>query len=78
MYNDRLAFSFEAFDFDAETNPHLKFRADYTPFQHIYLTTGFDDFISEEGNESFFIGAGIQFSDEDIKTLLFNVPIPKS
>ncbi len=37
MYNDRLMFSFEAFDFDADTNPHLKFKADYIPFQHIYL-----------------------------------------
>lgn len=77
VFNDRLTFSFEAFDFDADTNPHLKFKADYTPFQHIYLTAGFDDFISEEGDESFFIGAGISFSDEDIKTLLFNVPISK-
>jgi len=76
LFNDRLTFSFEAFDFDSEKNAHLKFKADFTPFQHIYLTAGFDDFISDEGDESLFIGAGIDFSDEDIKTLLLSVPLP--
>lgn len=76
LYDDRLALSLEAFDFDPDRNAHLKFKADYTPFQHIYLTAGFDDFISDEGNDSFFIGAGIDFSDEDIKTLLMSAPLP--
>ncbi|RZB30220.1 MAG: phospholipid/cholesterol/gamma-HCH transport system substrate-binding protein [Desulfobacteraceae bacterium Eth-SRB1] len=76
--DDRLTLSMEAFDFDPDRNAHLKFKADFTPFQHIYLTAGFDDFISNQGKESFFVGAGISFSDEDIKTLLTNVPIPKN
>ena len=78
LLDDRLTFSMEAFDFDPDRNAHLKFKADFTPFQHIYLTAGFDDFISNEGKESFFVGAGISFSDEDIKTLLTNIPIPKN
>jgi len=76
MLNDRLTFSLEAFDFDPDENAHLKFKADFTPFQHVYLTAGFDDFISDEGNESFFVGGGINFSDEDIKTLLLSAPLP--
>ncbi|OEU76128.1 MAG: hypothetical protein BA864_12720 [Desulfuromonadales bacterium C00003093] len=75
--NDSLTLSLEAFDFDPDRNAHLKFKADYTPFKHIYISSGFDDFISDEGKESFFIGAGIKFLDEDIKTLLSNIPIPK-
>lgn len=78
FFDDRLTFSMEAFDFDPDRNAHLKFKADFTPFQHIYITAGFDDFISNQGKESFFVGAGISFSDEDIKTLLTNIPIPKS
>ncbi len=74
---DRLVFSMEAFDFDADENAHLKFRADYTPFQYLYLTAGFDDFVSNEGNESFFLGAGLHFLDDDLKTLLRGAPIPR-
>jgi len=77
LFSDRLTFSLEAFDFDPDRNAHLKFKADYRPFKHIYITSGFDDFISDEGKESFFIGAGISFADEDIKSLLSDIPIPK-
>jgi len=77
LFNDRLTLSLEAFDFDPDRNAHLKFKADFTPFKHIYLTSGIDNFISDEGRESFFVGAGINFSDEDIKALLTNVPLPK-
>ncbi len=76
LLDDRLTFSLEAFDFDWEDNPHLKFIANFSPIHHIYLTAGYDDFINDEGQESFFLGAGIQFADEDIKTLITNVPIP--
>lgn len=77
LFDDRLILSLETFDFDPDENPHLKFKADFTPFQYIYLTVGFDDFISTEGTESFFIGGGLRFSDEDLKTLLSGAPIPK-
>lgn len=76
FFDDRLTLSVEAFDFDPDENPHLKFKADFTPFRYIYLTGGADDFISDEGDESAFVGAGLRFSDEDLKTLLSNAPIP--
>ncbi len=77
LFNDSLTLSLEAFDFDPDRNAHLKFKADYRPFKYIYITSGFDNFISDEGKESFFIGAGISFADEDIKSLLSDIPIPK-
>jgi phospholipid/cholesterol/gamma-HCH transport system substrate-binding protein len=73
--DDKLLLSFEAFDFSLEDNPHLKAKIDYTPFSHLYLTTGYDNFVNEE-SRSFFIGGGINFSDEDVKTLFTNIPIP--
>ena len=77
LFDDRLVLSMEAFDFDPDENPHLKFKANYTPFQYLYLTGGFDDFISDEGKESVFFGMGLQFSDQDLKTLLSGAPIPR-
>jgi len=75
LFDDRLILSMEAFNFNEDEDPHLKFKADYTPFRHLYVTAGFDDFVSDEGNE-FFFGAGLHFSDEDLKTLLSGAPIP--
>jgi phospholipid/cholesterol/gamma-HCH transport system substrate-binding protein len=77
FFGDRLILSLEAFDFDPDRNPHLKFKADFTPFHYIYVTGGVDDFISDEDKESFFVGAGLHFSDEDLKTLLRGAPIPR-
>jgi phospholipid/cholesterol/gamma-HCH transport system substrate-binding protein len=78
LFNDHLTLSLEAFDFDSDRNAHLKFKADYRPFKYIYISSGFDNFISDEGKESFFVGAGISFADEDIKSLLSDIPIPKN
>jgi phospholipid/cholesterol/gamma-HCH transport system substrate-binding protein len=77
LLDDRMVLSFESFDFDLDDNPHLKTRVDFFPFPHLYLTAGLDDFISEDDNESFFFGAGLNFSDNDIKTIISSVPLPK-
>jgi len=73
--DDKLLMSLEAFDFSLDQNPHLKAKVDFTPFSHLYLTTGYDNFINEE-RRSFFFGGGINFSDEDIKTLFSSSPVP--
>ena len=75
--DDRLQFTFEAFNFDSDRNAHLKTYAEYRLLKHIYLSAGWDDFISNEGNESPFVGFAIKFEDEDLKYLLGSVPIPK-
>jgi len=76
LFSDRMTLSLEAFDFDKDKGAHLKFKADYSPLPHLHLTSGIDDFASDEGGRSFFLGAGIGFSDEDIKSLLTKIPIP--
>ncbi|MEA1971049.1 MAG: MlaD family protein [Thermodesulfobacteriota bacterium] len=75
-FNDNLQLTFEAFDFNSDENAHLKTYAEYRLLKHIYLSAGWDDFISSEGNESPFVGFSIKFEDEDIKYLLGSVPIP--
>ncbi len=76
-FNDDLKLSFEAFDFDEDRDPHLKIYGQYRLFKHLYLSAGWDDFISDEGNESPFVGVSIQFEDDDLKYLLTSAPIPK-
>ncbi|MDD5712549.1 MAG: MlaD family protein [Smithellaceae bacterium] len=75
--NDKLKLSFEAFDFAADHRPHFTGRAEYQILKHLYLTGGWDDFASKEGNSSPFAGFAIRFEDEDLKYLLTSTPIPK-
>jgi phospholipid/cholesterol/gamma-HCH transport system substrate-binding protein len=77
LQNDKWKFSFEAFDFSEDRNPHLKAWAEYRLFKSFYLTAGWDDFISRQGNSSVFGGVAIRFEDEDLKYLLTTTPIPK-
>ncbi len=78
LLDDRLKLGIEAFDFssDSDEKTHLKGYADFSFFKYLYLTAGFDDFISDQGESSFFIGAGLTFRDDDIKYLLTSAPIP--
>ena len=75
--NDRLKLTFEAFDFSADRNAHLKGYADVQLFKYLYLTGGWDDFLSNRGNSSGFFGLSLRFEDDDLKYLLTSTPIPK-
>ncbi|MBN1382401.1 MAG: MCE family protein [Deltaproteobacteria bacterium] len=75
--NDKLKFTFEAFDFSADEKTHLKAAAEYQLFKHLYLSFGWDDFISDKGQESPYAGISIRFEDDDLKYLLTTTPIPK-
>ena len=78
LFDDNLKLTAEAFDFDRDRNPHVKFYVDANLFDHIYLTAGYDDVFSDQSEESFFVGVGLRFEDEDLKYLLTgaNIPIP--
>jgi phospholipid/cholesterol/gamma-HCH transport system substrate-binding protein len=75
--NDKLKLTFEAFDFAQDRRAHLKAMAEYRLFKHIFLSGGWDDFVSDQGNRSPFVGFGIRFEDDDLKYLLTTTPIPK-
>jgi phospholipid/cholesterol/gamma-HCH transport system substrate-binding protein len=76
-FNDKLKLTFEAFDFAEDRRAHLKAWAEYRLFKHIYLSGGWDDFISDKGNSSPFAGFAVRFEDDDLKYLLTTTPIPK-
>jgi phospholipid/cholesterol/gamma-HCH transport system substrate-binding protein len=75
--NDKLKFSFEAFDFSKDRRAHLKAGVEYRLFKHLYLSAGWDDFISDQENRSLYGGFSIRFEDDDLKYLLTSTPIPK-
>lgn len=65
----KLLFSVEAFDFNRPNDlaPRLRLTGRYQFHPNIYLIGGYDDPLE---NESFFLGGGIRWTDENIKYLL--------
>jgi phospholipid/cholesterol/gamma-HCH transport system substrate-binding protein len=65
----KLLVSFEAFDFNRpnDLSPRLRLTGRYQFHPNLYLIGGYDDPLE---NESFFLGGGIRWTDENIKYLL--------
>ena len=72
---DYVEFSQKAFDFSRENDldPHLRFLGRFHVTDNLFLLGGYDDFLVDE-NESIFFGAGLRWSDDDLKYLLGSVP----
>jgi phospholipid/cholesterol/gamma-HCH transport system substrate-binding protein len=85
MLDESLRLSVNVFQFNRPSKqafPRAKIWADYIFLRHLYLTTGVDDFLNRwsssqrAGARPFnigtdvFFGAGLEFTDDDIKTLL--------
>lgn len=74
LLDDRLRFTLEAFDFDTERNPHLKAGATLHLNRFLFLTAGYDDFISRSGMSSAYVGAGLLIEDDDLKYIFGSAP----
>jgi phospholipid/cholesterol/gamma-HCH transport system substrate-binding protein len=72
---EKLWLTFEAYDFsrELELDPHLRLSAIWFPWRHLYVRGGYDDPLVDE-LRSPFLGAGMRWSDEDLKYLLGSVP----
>ena len=68
--DDYLGLTFEAFSGDFDRNPHLRFMATWRFWKFLYLSGGYDDFISDRHRASPFVGFGLYFTDDDLKYLL--------
>jgi phospholipid/cholesterol/gamma-HCH transport system substrate-binding protein len=68
VFQDRFLVSFEAFDFNRPQDlaPHLRLTGRWRFHPNLYLVGGYDDFLE---NDSFFLGGGIRWNDENIKYL---------
>jgi phospholipid/cholesterol/gamma-HCH transport system substrate-binding protein len=69
LMNDDLTLTFEAFSGDFDHNPHLRSMATYRFWKFMYVSAGYDDFISDLHRSSPFIGLGFWFTDDDLKLL---------
>jgi phospholipid/cholesterol/gamma-HCH transport system substrate-binding protein len=68
-WNGKLRFSAEAFDFNrTDADMHLKLTGTWNVYRDLFVNLGVDD-ILEGDRRSFFAGAGLLFSDQDIKYL---------
>ena len=74
MNNDKIRLTAEAFDFNGENdyrgnNPHINLRASYLYLKHLEFLAGIDNIINTDAR-TFFLGVGVKFKDNDLKTLL--------
>ncbi len=74
---NRLSVGVDAFDFGRkEAKAHLKVFGNYDIVKNLYITGGVDDILNNNKDfRTVFLGFGIKFADEDLKTLLGAVPI---
>lgn len=73
LLDDRFLVSFEAFDFNRpqDLSPHLRLTGRWRFHPNLFLVGGYDDFLE---NDSYFLGGGIRWNDENIKYLLGAIP----
>lgn len=75
---DKLVFKVDAYDFpdkDEEREAHMKAGLKYKFYKNLFVTGGYDDFLNSD-TDSWFVGAGVEFRDDDLKYLLGSTPLP--
>jgi len=85
---EALVLKVDAFNFSIEALrlPRLRATLRFSPFEHVYINAGMDDILNNENRDTltnrlvsgrdFFVGAGIYFTDADLKSLLPVIPTP--
>jgi phospholipid/cholesterol/gamma-HCH transport system substrate-binding protein len=63
-------FSFEAFDYSREFGPNLRLLSEIEIWNIFYGRLAFEDLVSKVQQQSMTIGAGLRFTDEDLKGLI--------
>jgi len=74
MYNDFIKLSSDLYDFNHENdyrnnNPHLDVYGRYLYLKHLEFIAGIDDILNTNARQ-FFLGIGVNFYDNDLKTLV--------
>lgn len=75
FFDRRLALSLEAFDFGRERDldPHLRVTGQWNLKPYLYLKAGYDDPLVDEFRSPF-VGAGVRWTDDDLKYLFGSLP----
>ncbi|ADD68173.1 Mammalian cell entry related domain protein [Denitrovibrio acetiphilus DSM 12809] len=75
---DKFVFKLDAYDFpdeDEDREVHMKAGLKYKFYKNLFITGGYDDFLNSD-TDSWFVGAGVEFRDDDLKYLLGKTPMP--
>ncbi len=75
LLEEKLWMTVEAFDFSREDDlePRLRVEGRWRLHPNLYLLGGLDDILEDE-RETLFFGAGVTWSDDDLKYLLGSLP----
>lgn len=83
LLHDRLSFHLDVHDFkwagwparEGVPNVHIRFQA--APFEHVYVTAGVDNLVNGiiDQTPTWFVGAGLWFTDNDLKWIVGNLPL---
>ncbi len=80
VFNDRVKFSIDAWNFNSKEphneNMHAKATVQYNVNDLIFVNAGYDNFLNKDRAFGF-VGGGLRFNDENLKYLLGSVPVPK-
>lgn len=81
LFDKRLTFTMEAFDFSREERPQLRSVATLTLFGNFLLAGGVDDMITSNTDKHLFynsfISLGVRFRDDDLRAVLSSLPSPR-
>ena len=74
MYDDKIRLRGEVYDFNAVNDvrgdkAHARVEARYTLLKHLNFYAGYDNFLNSK-SANVYLGVGIGFKDDDLKTLL--------
>ena len=78
LLKDRLRFSADLWDFNrpGDFSAHAKLSGRYYFSPSVFVTGGWDDFLNRKRDaDSIFVGAGLRWTDDDIKYLMGSIPL---
>jgi phospholipid/cholesterol/gamma-HCH transport system substrate-binding protein len=77
LLKNRLRFSADLWDFNhTDFAAHARVAGRYYFSPSVYVTAGWDDFLNKSRKaDSLFFGAGLRWTDDDIKYLLGSIPL---
>jgi phospholipid/cholesterol/gamma-HCH transport system substrate-binding protein len=88
FFNDHVTLKMDAFNFSVEElrYPRLRATLRLQAFGHLFATAGMDDILNRQVRDSasnkliagrdIFFGAGVFFTDDDLKAVLTAAPVP--